>query len=57
MTLRPAYKRLPQLDAADGFTLVDASEPAGAAVARVLSGKARLLMKGQVSTPSLLKAN
>jgi phosphotransacetylase len=40
----------------DGFTLVDADEPASAGVARVRSGQARLLMKGQVSTPSLMKA-
>lgn len=42
--------------ALDGFTLVDAAEPAGAAVALVRSGQARLLMKGQISTPALLQA-
>jgi phosphotransacetylase len=42
--------------ALDGFTLVDAAEAAGAAVALVRGGQARLLMKGQVSTPALLKA-
>jgi phosphotransacetylase len=42
--------------ALDGFTLVDAAEAAGAAVALVRSGQARLLMKGQISTPTLLKA-
>jgi phosphotransacetylase len=39
-----------------GFTLVDAEETATAAVALVRGGKARLLMKGQVSTPALMKA-
>jgi phosphotransacetylase len=39
-----------------GFTLVDAAEAAGAAVALVRRGQARLLMKGQISTPALLKA-
>src|SRR5262245_33444907 len=42
--------------ALDGFTLVDAAESAGAAVALVRGGQARLLMKGQISTPALLKA-
>src|SRR5262249_41036914 len=39
-----------------GFTLVDAAEAAGAAVALVRREQARLLMKGQISTPALLKA-
>jgi phosphate butyryltransferase len=39
-----------------GFTLLDADEPALAAVARVRSGQARLLMKGQIATPALMKA-
>jgi phosphate butyryltransferase len=39
-----------------GFTLVDACDPASAAVALVRSEQACLLMKGQVSTPSLMKA-
>jgi phosphotransacetylase len=39
-----------------GFTLVDAAEAAGAAVALVRTGQARLLMKGQISTPALMKA-
>src|SRR5262249_13915550 len=39
-----------------GFTVVEAAEAAGAAVALVRSGQARLLMKGQISTPALLKA-
>jgi phosphotransacetylase len=38
------------------FTLIDTDDPAGAAVAQVQSGAARLLMKGQVATPALLKA-
>jgi phosphate butyryltransferase len=42
--------------ALDGFTLVDTAEPAAAAVTRVRRGQARLLMKGQISTPALLKA-
>lgn len=42
--------------ALDGFTLVDAAEPADAAVALVRRGQAHLLMKGQISTPALLKA-
>jgi phosphotransacetylase len=40
----------------DGFTLIDADEPAAAAVAQVRAGRARLLMKGQVATPALLRA-
>ncbi len=40
----------------DGFTLLDADEPARAAVAAVRSGAARLLMKGQVPTPALMAA-
>jgi phosphotransacetylase len=40
----------------DGFTLVDAAKPAAAAVALVQAGRARLLMKGQIPTPSLMKA-
>jgi phosphotransacetylase len=39
-----------------GFTLVDARDPAGAAIALVRSQRARLLMKGLISTPSLMKA-
>jgi phosphotransacetylase len=42
--------------ALDGFTLLDADEPARAAVAAVRSGRARLLMKGQVATPALIAA-
>ncbi|HEY7309955.1 MAG TPA: phosphate acyltransferase [Gemmataceae bacterium] len=40
----------------DGFTLVDAAEPAAAAVSLVRTGPARLLMKGQIPTPSLMTA-
>jgi phosphate butyryltransferase len=39
-----------------GFTLVDADEPAAAAVERVRRGEARLLMKGQIATPPLMRA-
>ncbi|HZY86648.1 MAG TPA: phosphate acyltransferase [Gemmataceae bacterium] len=39
-----------------GFTLVDADEPAAAAVERVRRGEARLLMKGQIATPALMRA-
>jgi phosphotransacetylase len=39
-----------------GFTLVDAAEVGDTAVALVRSGQARVLMKGQIPTPALLKA-
>jgi phosphotransacetylase len=39
-----------------GLTILDTEEPAAAAVAQVRAGRARLLMKGQVSTPALMKA-
>jgi phosphotransacetylase len=39
-----------------GFRLLDAEEPAAAAVAEVRAGRARMLMKGQIATPSLLRA-
>jgi phosphate butyryltransferase len=39
-----------------GFTMVDADDAAAGAVALVRSQQARLLMKGQISTPSLMKA-
>ncbi len=41
-----------------GFRLLDADEtdPAGAAVAEVRGGRARLLVKGQVATPVLMRA-
>lgn len=39
-----------------GFRLIDAEEPAVAAVAEVKAGRARMLMKGQIATPALMKA-
>jgi phosphotransacetylase len=39
-----------------GLEVVDAEDAAAAAVALVRSGQARLLMKGQIATPSLMKA-
>jgi phosphotransacetylase len=39
-----------------GLRVVDADEPAAAAVAQVRQGRARLLMKGQIATPALMKA-
>ena len=38
------------------FRLIDAADPAAAAVAEVKAGRARMLMKGQIATPSLMKA-
>lgn len=40
----------------DGVRIIDTNEPARAAVAEVRGGRARLLMKGQVSTPDLMRA-
>jgi phosphate butyryltransferase len=40
----------------EDFELIDTSEPAAAAVAEVKSGRAKMLMKGQISTPELMKA-
>jgi len=40
----------------DGITIVNAADPAAAAVDLVRSGTARLVMKGQVATPALLHA-
>jgi phosphotransacetylase len=40
----------------DPWEILDTEEPAPAAVAAVRSGRARLLMKGQVSTPALMRA-
>ncbi len=40
----------------NGFTIVDAEEPCAAAVAAVHGGRARMLMKGQVATPALMRA-
>jgi phosphotransacetylase len=39
-----------------GFHLIDAGDPAAAAVAQVCGGRARFLMKGQIATPALMKA-
>lgn len=39
-----------------GFTIIDAAEAAAAAVALVRGKQARLLMKGQIATPALMKA-
>jgi phosphotransacetylase len=39
-----------------GFPIVDAAEPAQGAVAEIRSGRAQLLMKGQVDTPALMRA-
>lgn len=43
------------IDLAD-FRLVDAADPAAAAVNEVRSGRARMLMKGQIATPAFMKA-
>src|ERR1700750_2629399 len=40
----------------DGLRIVDTPEPAATAVAQVRSGQARMLMKGHVSTPGLMRA-
>ena len=40
----------------DDFRLIDSTEPAVAAVAEVKSGRAEMLMKGQIATPDLMKA-
>jgi len=39
-----------------GFTVIDAEEPAAAAVERVRRGESRVLMKGQIATPALMRA-
>jgi phosphotransacetylase len=39
-----------------GLTISSADEPAAAAVAEVRAGRARMLMKGQIATPALMKA-
>ncbi len=39
-----------------GFTVLDSAEPAVTAVTQVREGQARFLMKGQISTPALLRA-
>jgi phosphate butyryltransferase len=38
------------------FRLINADDPAAAAVAEVKAGRARMLMKGQIATPALMKA-
>lgn len=40
----------------DRFTIIDSADPAGAAVAEIKAGRARMLMKGQIATPDLMKA-
>jgi phosphate butyryltransferase len=42
--------------ALDGLQIVDTPDPAATAVAQVRSGQARILMKGQVTTPALMRA-
>lgn len=44
-----------QIDLTD-FRIVDATDPAGAAVAEIKAGRAQTLMKGQIATPALMKA-
>jgi phosphotransacetylase len=39
-----------------GFTILSAADPAAAAVALVRRGEARLMMKGKISTPALMRA-
>jgi len=39
-----------------GLTLIDTEDPGPAAVAAVREGRARLLMKGQIATPALMRA-
>ncbi|HTN02835.1 MAG TPA: phosphate acyltransferase [Planctomycetaceae bacterium] len=38
------------------FRIIDSDEPAKAAVAEIRDGRAALMMKGQISTPALMKA-
>jgi len=40
----------------DGLQVIDAPEPASAAVAQLRRGGARMLMKGQIATPALMNA-
>ncbi len=40
----------------DGMTILDSDDPAAEAVAQVRSGRAQLLMKGQIATPALMRA-
>jgi phosphotransacetylase len=39
-----------------GFTVLDTDNPSVTAVAQVRGGRAQMLMKGQISTPSLIRA-
>ncbi len=39
-----------------GIEVIDTDDPAGAAVQSIRNGRAQLLMKGQVSTPALMRA-
>lgn len=43
------------IDTSD-FRLINTDDSAGAAVGEVTSGRARMLMKGQIATPALMKA-
>jgi phosphotransacetylase len=54
----PAIRRVAATRAIDldGFTIIDTDDPAIAAVGQVRRGQAQMLMKGQVSTPSLMRA-
>jgi phosphotransacetylase len=54
----PAIRQIAAASAIDlhGFTIIDSDDPAAGAVAQVRAGQARMLMKGQVSTPGLMKA-
>lgn len=40
----------------EGFTIVDTPQPGPAAVAEVRAGRAKMLMKGQIATPDLMRA-
>lgn len=40
----------------EDFSLLNTEEPAAAAVAAVRSGRAKVLMKGQIATPALMRA-
>ena len=40
----------------EGFCIIDSQQPAAVAVAEIRAGGAQLLMKGQVSTPELMRA-
>jgi phosphate butyryltransferase len=40
----------------NGFAILDAADPAAAAVSEVRGGRARVLMKGQIATPDLMRA-